>query len=146
MAEVARKAGVSVFMGYNRNFSEYVRHAHVKTMEIEKDGQMPVVTMGRNDCFAEEDLDECFERNAEGMLKNMMCHELMVLVTYFGLTEADIKDIIVDQTYLLQEVRRGFTDFRKVGFTILMSNGRRFKLWGDRCGGEYGEFLLHIAG
>jgi hypothetical protein len=34
--------------------------------------------------FKPEELDECFERNSEGMLKNMMIHEIALMCTYNG--------------------------------------------------------------
>jgi predicted dehydrogenase len=104
------------------------------------------VTLGRKDCFTENALDECFERNAEGMLANMLCHELMVLVTYFGLKEDSIKTVVVDQSYHTRETRKCVTDFRQIGFTIVTRGGTKFKLWGDRCGGEYCEAVITEAG
>merc|ERR1712048_1350268 len=146
MAHKAEDHGASVYMGYNRNFSTYVKKLVQKSIELEKEGKMPMVTMGRNDCFALEDLDECFERNAEGMLANMMCHELMVLVTYFGLKAYSIKEIKVDPSSCKKEVRRGHTDFRQMSFTLTLVDGRTFQLWGDRCGGEYCEALISVEG
>merc|ERR1719197_1290426 len=70
MESYAQANGVAVFMGFNRNFSKYVRQAHDF---MTKDGSAKAsLTLFRKDCFnSEESLDECFERNAEGMMKNM---------------------------------------------------------------------------
>merc|ERR1719390_608692 len=102
-------------MGYNRNFSKYVRLAH----EYAAQNPSETFTLTRNDTFnTPESLDECFERNAEGMMKNMMCHELVVLLTYYGLTVDSIEEVVADQEYTCSETHKVFTDFSKVGFTI----------------------------
>jgi len=104
-------------------------------------------TLGRNDCFnTPESLDECFERNAEGMLKNMMIHEIVVLISYFGLKVDSIKEIVADKSYTCVETRKGFTDLSKMGCTIRTVEGREFKLWGDRSDGEYGEAVVTAGG
>jgi len=131
-------------MGYNRNFSQYVTDCAKAADQLRKDGKVFSLTLGRNDTFAEDALDECFERNQEGMLANMMCHELMVLITYFGLTASKIKEIVVDRAGCKSEVRRGVKDFRKVKFTIKTVDGASFHLWGDRCGGEYCEAVIKV--
>merc|ERR1719401_1978843 len=98
MESYAKKRGVSVFMGFNRNFSKYVRQAH--SFMTKAGAAKTSMTLHRLDCFnTEESLDECFERNAEGMMKNMMCHELMVLITYYGLTVDSIKKVEADRSY-----------------------------------------------
>eukprot|EP01048_Picozoa_sp_COSAG05_P000984 COSAG05_NODE_31_length_28416_cov_170.150652_7_plen_83_part_00 len=43
-----------------------------------------LTTFVHNNDYALEELDECFERNAEGMLKNMAVHELALAVTHYG--------------------------------------------------------------
>jgi len=146
MAQNAEAHGASVYMGYNRNFSKYVKKLVEKATELQAQGKLIDVTLGRKDCFAEDALDECFERNAEGMLANQMCHELMVLVTYFGLNASAIKEITVDPSLCSKEIRRGHTDFRQMSFTIALEDGRNFRIWGDRCGGEYCEALISVEG
>jgi predicted dehydrogenase len=141
MAAYARSKGVPVFMGYNRNFSKYVRQAH--DYAAKNPSTNATFTLSRKDTFnTSEALDECFERNAEGMMKNMMCHELVVLLTYYGLTVDGIKTVIPDQEYTHSETRVGFTDFSRVGFTIITKEGRKFKLCGDRSGGEHAEAIV----
>jgi predicted dehydrogenase len=143
MAAYARGKGVPVFLGYNRNFSKYVRLAH----DYVSKNPSQNITLARLDCFnTPEALDECFERNAEGMMKNMMCHELVVLLTYYGLTVDSIKEVVADQEYTLSETRRGFTDFSRVGFTIITKEGRKFTLRGDRSGGEHAEMVVSAGG
>merc|ERR1719352_2231749 len=143
MAAYARAKGVPVFMGYNRNFSKYVRRAH----DFAAKNPSGTITLARLDCFnTPESLDECFERNAEGMMKNMMCHELVVLLTYYGLTVDSIQEVVADQEYTHSETRGGFTDFSRVGFTIITKEGRKFTLRGDRSGGEYADMTVSKGG
>merc|ERR1719271_2120926 len=131
-------------MGFNRNYSKYVIAARDYFATAPKGATL---TIGRNDTFnTPESLDECFERNAEGMMKNMMCHELVVLLTYYGLTVDSIQEVIADQTYTCSETRKGFTDFSKVGFTIKTKDGRKYVLRGDRSGGEYAEAVVSVGG
>jgi predicted dehydrogenase len=140
MTTYAKSKNVPVFMGFNRNFSKYVRLAQDFYNKAPASSSL---TIGRNDMFnSEAAMDECFERNAEGMMKNMMIHELVVLISYFDLSVDAIQDVIVDHSYTKIETRKGFTDFRQVGFTLKLKNGRVFKIWGDRADGEYGEAIV----
>ena len=66
---------------------------------------------------------ECFERNAEGMLKNMAIHELALLATYYGVTVDTIESVVPDADYSRCLTLTGpsgdeFTDFAKAGATI----------------------------
>jgi len=143
MSAYAKSKGVPVFMGYNRNFSKYILAAN----EFMSKGTGYSLTLGRNDCFnTPEAVDECFERNAEGMLKNMMVHELVTLITYHGLKVDVIEEITAKKDLTVLETRRGFTDFSKVGFTIKTKSGQEFILWGDRSNGEYGEAVVKEDG
>lgn len=144
MDKLSKARGVAVAMGFNRNYSKYVLMAK-DFMPHAPPGV--TVTVGRNDAFnSPEALDECFERNAEGMMKNMMIHELVVLITHFGLRVSDIKSVVPDKKYTCQEIRKGIADFSKVGFTIHMKDGRKFGLWGNRCDGEYAEAIISSDG
>jgi NAD(P)-dependent dehydrogenase (short-subunit alcohol dehydrogenase family)/predicted O-methyltransferase YrrM/predicted dehydrogenase len=145
MESYAQARGVSVFMGFNRNFSKYVRQAHDYMSKGE--ATKASMTLHRLDCFnTEEALDECFERNAEGMMKNMMCHELMVLITYYGLTVDSIKKVEADRSYTVNEVRSGHKDFSRMKFTLTLTSGQEFVISGDRKGGEHAEAVVHVGG
>lgn len=137
MDKYSKEKGVAVCMGFNRNYSKYVLRAK-DFAKVAPAGAM--ITLGRNDAFnSPEALDECFERNAEGMMKNMMIHELVVLISHFGVTCAKIQCIEVNKKETVREVRKGVTDFSKVSFTLNMEGGKKFHLWGNRCDGEYAE-------
>ena len=67
MRDNANKLGVSVFMGFNKNVSKFVS----KTRAYAKTHPGTDVTFLHNNNYEESGLNECFERNSEGMLKNM---------------------------------------------------------------------------
>jgi len=142
MDTMATEKDIKVFMGFNRNFSKYVRSAH-EFMGKKKAS----LSLHRNDCFnSDEALDECFERNAEGMMKNMMCHELMVLISYYGLKTDCIEKVVPDKSYTVKQTRSGHQDFSRVGFTLVLKSGQEFALTGDRQGGEHAEATVAMSG
>lgn len=144
MDRYSKSKGCAVSMGFNRNYSKYVSVAKDFMKTAPAGAQL---TLGRNDAFnTPAALDECFERNAEGFLKNMMIHELVVLISHFGVRVADIKEVVKDNKYTVQELRKGVVDFSRMGFTLVMKNGTQFKLWGDRCDGEYAEAVVSWPG
>ena len=55
-----------------------------KAIEFERKTPGASTTFVHLNAYKTEELGECFERNAEGMLKNMAIHELAVLATYYG--------------------------------------------------------------
>ncbi len=67
MKKKADALEVSVFMGFNKNVSKYVS----KTMAYAKRHPGTSVIFLHNNNYDDSDLNECFERNSEGMLKNM---------------------------------------------------------------------------
>lgn len=67
MKNNAQAMGVDVYMGFNKNVSKYQN----KAREYAKNHQGMNVTFLHNNNYDEADLPECFERNSEGMLKNM---------------------------------------------------------------------------
>ena len=66
-------------MGYNKNVTPYVR----KALAAAKAAPGSTTTYVHNNAYKTSELAECFERNAEGMLKNMAIHELSLLATYW---------------------------------------------------------------
>merc|ERR1719247_3623023 len=113
MVAYAKEKGVPVYMGYNKNVTPYVRKA------LEFEGKTPgaSTTFVHNNAYKPEELGECFERNAEGMLKNMAIHELALLVTYYGVKGDNIKTVTPDKAYSSCQTLKGpskgasFTDF-----------------------------------
>lgn len=90
----------------------------------------------------EEELAECFERNAEGMLKNMAIHELALLVTYYNVTVDNLEDVKADKEFSSCQCLKGpssgkeFTDFDKLKFEITTKSGVKVNVAADRCGGD----------
>jgi len=85
-------------------------------------------------------LGECFERNAEGMLKNMAIHELALLVSFYDVSVDNIESVTADKEYSSLQTLTGpsgkeFTDFDKIKFTVKTKNGNEVTVAADRCGG-----------
>merc|ERR1711871_746821 len=139
MKAFAASKGVPVYMGYNKNVTPYV----LKALEFEKKTDGASTTFIHNNAYKEEELGECFERNAEGMLKNMAIHELAPLATYYGVTVDNIESVVPDAEYsrcltLTGPSGKEFTDFAKVGFTVTTKDGKTVTINADRCGSTDG--------
>lgn len=138
MKAEAAAAGVEVLMGYNKNVCKYVR----KTREFAATVPGSHVTFVSNNAYENtpESLGECFERNAEGMLKNMAIHELALLVSFYDVSVDNIAEVIADKEFSSLQTLPGpsgkmFTDFDKIKFTIKTKNGNEVSVSADRCGG-----------
>ena len=139
MAAEAKAANVPVFMGFIKNISPYFTEA----LEVANGNPGALVTLTSRNDYAKEDLAECFERNAEGMLKNMAVHELALLATYYGVTVDNIASVTPDAEYSRCMTLTGpggseFTDFAKLGFTVQTKDGKTVTVKADRCGSTTG--------
>jgi predicted dehydrogenase len=139
MKEDAEAAGVEVLMGYNKNVCKYVR----KTREYAETVPGSHVTFVSNNAYENtpESLGECFERNAEGMLKNMAIHELALLASFYDVTVENIESVMADKEFSSMQTLPGpsgkdYTDFDKIKFTITTKTGKTVSVQADRCGGE----------
>ena len=65
----------------------------LKALDFEKKTPGATTKFVHNNAYKEDELGECFERNAEGMLKNMAIHELALLATYWGVTVDTIASV-----------------------------------------------------
>jgi predicted dehydrogenase len=138
MKDEAAAAGVEVWMGYNKNVCKYVR----KVREYAATVPNSRVTFVSNNAYENtaESLGECFERNAEGMLKNMAIHELALLVSFYDVTVENIDSVTADKEFSSLQTLQGpsgkdFTDFDKIKFTIKTKTGQEVSVAADRCGG-----------
>jgi len=138
MKEEAEAAGVEVLMGYNKNVCKYVS----KTREFAAGVPGSHVTFVSNNAYENtaESLGECFERNAEGMLKNMAIHELALLVSFYDVSVENIESVSADKEFSSMQTLAGpsgeeRTDFDKIKFTIKTKNGNEVSVSADRCGG-----------
>ena len=98
-----------------------------------------------------ESLGECFERNREGMLKNMAIHELALLVSFFDVSVDNIEKCEADKGFSSCQTLKGpsgddFTDFDKIKFTITTKTGKSVSVQADRCGGEVSWAQVDIDG
>jgi len=139
MVKYAKEKGVPVYMGYNKNVTPYVLEA----LEFEEKTPGASTKFVHNNAYTEDELGECFERNAEGMLKNMAIHELALLATYYGVTVDNIESVTPDAEYSRLLTLPGpsgdeFTDFAKVGFTVTTKDGKTVTVNADRCGSTDG--------
>merc|ERR1712113_1224801 len=126
-------------MGYNKNVCKYVR----KTREYASKVDGSHVTFVSNNAYENtpESLGECFERNAEGMLKNMAIHELALLVSFYDVSVDNIKSVTADKEFSSLQTLKGpsgkdYTDFDKIKFTIKTKTGKEVTVSADRCGGD----------
>jgi len=138
MMKEAQAAHVEVLMGYNKNVCKYIR----KTREFAATVPGSHVTFVSNNAYdnTPESLGECFERNSEGMLKNMAIHELALLVSFYDVTVDNIASVTADKAFSRMQSLKGpsgkvFTDFDRIKFTITTKNGKQVSVQADRCGG-----------
>lgn len=132
MKSRAEIMGAKVYLGYNKNVTPYVTKALVQQRTVKGSS----VSFVHNNDYKESELPECFERNAEGMMKNMAVHELALLVTFFGVTVETIQDFKVDKKFSKKLTLGKFTDFSKVSFQITTKNKNIVSVTADRCGGN----------
>lgn len=154
MRDVAAAAGVRVYMGFNKNVSAYVGRTRdfaarsaaasdaSSSSSSSSNRTRHHVTFLHNNAYAAADLPECFERNCEGMLKNMAIHELAILVTFYGVTVDTIASVTADKDHSSCQTLRGpvsgneYTDFDKIKFKITTKTGQEVSVAADRCGGD----------
>merc|ERR1712160_39405 len=132
----AASKGVPVYMGYNKNVTPYVQ----KAIEFERKTPGASTTFVHLNAYKTEELGECFERNAEGMLKNMAIHELALLVSFYDVSVDNIESVTADKEFSSMQTLVGpsgkeWTDFDKIKFTIKTKTGKEVSVAADRCGG-----------
>jgi len=105
MKKEAADAGVEICMGYNKNVCKYVRKA--REFAAQTDGSH--VTFVSNNTYepTAASLGECFERNAEGMLKNMAIHELALLASFYDVTVENIESVDLDKEFSSMQTLKG---------------------------------------
>lgn len=144
MSEWAKVKGVKVYLGYNKNVTPYVQ----KALTLSNSKKNSTVTFCHNNSYKTNDLNECFFRNAEGMLKNMAIHELALLVSFFGVTVDTIEEFKVNTNKLFTERltvwvpgttvpnEKYISDFSRIGFSVTTKSGKSVSVMADRCGGN----------
>lgn len=144
MSDWAKVKDVQVYLGYNKNVTPYVQ----KALALSKSKENARVTFCHNNSYKVNDLNECFSRNSEGMLKNMAIHELALLVSFFGVTVDTIDKFDVNTSSLFTEQltvwvpgttvpnEKYITDFSRIGFSVTTKSGTSVSVMADRCGGN----------
>lgn len=139
MKKEAEEKGITVLMGYNKNVCKFV----TKAREFASGVEGSHVTFVSNNTYepTPESLGECFERNSEGMLKNMAIHELALLVSFYDVTTDNIESVTADKDFSSMQTLAGptgkdFTDFDRIKFTIKTKTGKEVSVQADRCGGD----------
>lgn len=135
-------------MGYNKNVTKFVSRA--RTFQAENGGHITFVSNNTYENTAES-LGECFERNREGMLKNMAIHELALLVSYYDVSVDNIESVVADKEFSSMQTLPGpsgkeFTDFDKIKFTIKTKTGNEVSVQADRCGGDTSYAKVEVDG
>jgi len=139
-AQPLNHSSCTLFLSYlsSQNVCKYVR----KTREYAETVPGSHVTFVSNNAYENtpESLGECFERNAEGMLKNMAIHELALLVSFYDVSVENIESVTADKEFSSMQTLPGpsgkeFTDFDKIKFTIKTKTGKEVSVAADRCGG-----------
>ena len=105
MKDEAAASGVTVLMGYNKNVCKFVRKAREFAASVEGSH----VTFVSNNTYENtpESLGECFERNCEGMLKNMAIHELALLVSFYDVSVDNIEEVVADTEFSSCQTLKG---------------------------------------
>ena len=67
MKDDCAKKGATIWMGFNKNVTAYVTKGREALAKV-PGGDFTLV---HHNAYKADELGECFERNAEGMLKNM---------------------------------------------------------------------------
>jgi len=139
MKAQAADANVTVLMGYNKNVCKYVTKVR-DYAATHTDGHVTFVSNNTYENNAAS-LGECFERNAEGMLKNMAIHELALLVSFYDVSVENIESVEADEDFSSCQTLAGpsgksYTDFDKIKFTIKTKTGKAVSVQANRCGGD----------
>ena len=142
MASEAKAANVPVFMGFIKNISAYVEGALAAANGAAGSDSIETKLVSRND-YTRENLGECFERNSEGMLKNMAIHEIALAYQFWAMRADNITDVICnkkdgspDSPGCEMLTLNGKTDFASVDITLVNSSGTKVRVSADRCSGD----------
>ncbi|GMI30968.1 hypothetical protein TeGR_g5715 [Tetraparma gracilis] len=130
---LSRTVPCRVFLGYNKQVARYVEEA--LAFAATEPGST-VEFIHHNSYGRGEELAECFERNAEGLLKNMAIHELALLVTFFDVRVDTLFKVEVDRSRTELLTIKGRSDFSSLSFTVTTLAGRSATVTADRCAGN----------
>jgi len=136
MHKKASASGVEIMMGYNKNVAEYVRSAMDERKAVIDAGLNPFICFEHSNAFTQETLPDCLRKNSEGMLRNMACHELALVVSLFDINPSNLKSVVAHPSESDIVHIDGITDFSNLGFTLENEAGTKVKIVAKRCGGQ----------
>jgi len=142
--ETACRNNVCVMVGYNKCVSDYVQDA------LEEFRRHPVrlVTLEHNNPF-EPDSRELKDFSAgpgnEGLVHNMLCHELATAALYFGMSCSCISSLTLDtKRSKVFSNAHGTRDWQQLAFRVsLAGSALELEFFANRCGGDFS--CLHLA-
>lgn len=130
MSVFADEKKIPVYMGFIKNLSDYFISSYQLCKK--QGGEMMLIS---KNSYKREELGECFQRNSEGLLKNMAIHELALAVQFFGMKADNILSVEIHSDNCECLTLEGITDFSKVDFTL--NNGaQKIRIYADRCAGD----------
>lgn len=134
LCQFAKERDVVVVMGYVCNVSTFIQHALAYEAEVKASGEVPKVEICRVNHYTTETLGECFARNSEGLLHNMLGHDLALAVSFWCLRADNIREITIDNERTSLEEHGGLCDFSKLAFDVHMEEGNTLSFTANRCG------------
>ena len=154
MVALAKSKAVNVIVGYNKNVAKYMAEAVAVLSSGDGPPRLAEVTLEHSNDFTAEDLPAFMQGpGGEGMVHNMMCHEIALSTSLFcGVTMANLAQVDVDPAISsLIDLPDGASDWSKLAFTLHLKPGSqgtatvplpKIRLIADRCGGNYS--CVHI--
>jgi len=115
MKDDAAAKGATIWMGFNKNVTKYVTKGREALAKV-PGGDFTLV---HHNAYKADELAECFERNAEGMLKNMAIHELALACQFWGMRASNITDVEPHPEGCEVLTLDGRTDFAKIDITLV---------------------------
>ena len=139
MSNVADMRGVHVYMNYHRVCSPYIENAVTLSQSIPKSH----IFFCHNQNYTRQDLHRVVTCHPEGMIRSMASHELAVMVKLLKMTTESVKNFKVNTNKLFSEKQtfcdksngKELSDFSRIAFKIVTTNGRSVSVMADRCGG-----------
>lgn len=152
MAATAASRAVPVLVGYNKNVSGYMRQAG-DWLAARPAASPRIVLEHFNDFAPGEELRQFLRGpGSEGMLHNMLCHELALATSLFGVAVDRVRELTLDREASdLVDLGDGHTDWSRVAFCLELAPAPAARLVAlrfaaDRCGGNYSRVRLLAEG
>ncbi|MCO1334405.1 iron-containing alcohol dehydrogenase [Microbulbifer sp. OS29] len=133
MVQIADEKNLRVVVGYQKHISSYVKKAEKITAGWKLKTRS--VSFVHHNPHSEDNLENIFRQNTEGMLLNQCCHELELCVAKWNLQPHNIVDIVVNREETERKRFGDIEDFKKLSFTLKTNLGISFSFLVTRCEG-----------